>query len=70
MDSVLLLFVMVALIVLAVIYSTQRNKTAGTIYVDQKDLDLYLELEVPIEEIVSRKQVSLSINIVPSDSHE
>lgn len=70
MEIVIILFVILALIVLGVAYGSHCNKTAGTIYVDQKDLDLYLELEVPVEDIVSRKQVSFNIAIVPSDSHE
>lgn len=70
MEIVIVISVILALIVFGVAYVMQCSKTAGTIYVDEKDLDLYLELEVPIEDIVSRKKVLFNIAIVPSDSHE
>jgi hypothetical protein len=54
-------------------HAKQKN-TSGTLYVSFSESDnapgLFLELDVPVEDVVSQKQIVLRVNTIRNNSHE
>jgi predicted nucleic acid-binding protein len=75
---IVLMIVACVIAILAVVHivniTSQSRKTHGVLIVDCSDPDdgpyLFLELKVPISDVISRKQVTLDVNITNYISHE